>query len=645
MSISLDKCLGLFLAIACLSLSTSVMAAQSPFATTVVVNGKVITADSDDIADITFAQAIAIRDDEIIAVGTNTEIKKYVADWTETIDAKGNTVLPGLIDTHSHLYEHTLSNFPWVLKAIPELLQVNLSAETPAQMKDLLAKALEARARQIPDGQWIQVRLNPAQVAVQIIGKTVSKQFLDPITPNNPVVVSTRGGAVYNSLGIGSIEARYRNPIPDDFWIDESVGHSGDYTDGPRCVRGDIILTAAGREDEYTQAYMEVMQLNAQNGVTAFKTHLQCEGGFNASVHLARNDLMPIRFAWGHRWMQPFNPRITETYWRIGDLTGYGSDMMWSIGSSAGALDGGGVAWCTSIPAKTDALKARELCPTMESSPANMRRLSHLKVLAELAAAGRQTGIPGWHVAGDVAVQAYLDTLFGAGISLQKLRTLRLQVDHCHSVTQQQIDIAARLNMAFSCDATRVPSQVLEEDYGEEYLTYNAPVKSMLDKGARALINTFGSAKDIRKSPFEDGIMWMTRKIDGKNFGVPEEAVPDRLTLLLMMSRWGAYAIWKDDKIGSIEAGKLADLAILNGDYMAVEVEKLDTLYPVMTMIGGKVVFEDKELRGNRLRFNTDPDIAAWEVEKNTPTSLWRWQTIPPQIPSRNVPNVQLAGK
>jgi predicted amidohydrolase YtcJ len=618
-----------------ISLCSAVIAAQSPYATTVIINGKVITADSDNIEDISFAEAIAIRDEEIIAVGSNADIQQYIADWTETIDAKGNTVLPGLVDTHSHLYEHTLSNFEWVLRAIPELIQVNIAADTTADMEEYLKRALVLRTSQIPAGQWIQVRLNPAQVAVQIIGKTITKQFLDPVSPNNPVVVSTRGGAVYNSLGINSIEARYRNPIPDDFWIDEGVGHSGDYTDGPRCVRGDIVLTAAGRQDEYTQAYMEVMQINAQNGVTAFKTHLQCEGGFNASVHLERNNLMPIRFAWGHRWMQPFNPHITATYWRIGDLTGYGSDFMWSIGSSAGALDGGGVAFCTTLPAKTPELKSRELCPNMDSSPANLRRLSHHKVLAELAAAGRQTGIPGWHVAGDVAVDHYINTLLDAGISVEQLRTMRIQVDHCHSVRQDQIELAARLNMAFSCDATREPSKVIEEDYGEEYLTFTAPVASMLNKGARAVISTFGSAKLIRKSPFEDGVMWMTRKIEGENFGVPEEAVPDRLTLLLMMSRWGAYAIWKDDKIGSIETGKWADLSILNGDYMAVEVEELNTLYPVMTMIGGKIVFEDTPLRGNKLKFNPDPDVAAWEVEKNTPTSLWRWQEVPPRIPSR----------
>jgi predicted amidohydrolase YtcJ len=626
----------IFSALLLLLSAAAALAGQSPFATTVIVNGKVITADSDDIEAISFQEAIAIREDEIIAVGTNAEIREYIADWTEVIDAKGNTVLPGLVDTHNHLYDTTLT-FRWVIKSIPEVLQINLAADSADALLGQMTAALKVRAGQIEAGQWIQTRINPPAVAVPMLGTSVTRQLLDELAPENPIVAYTRGGSVYNTAAIESIERRYRNPIPKDFWIDADKGLSGDQTDGTRCSRVDIIVPEANRLDEYTQGYLEVLQLNAQTGVTTFKSHFQCEGGFNATVHLDRNHLMPIRMAWGHRWMQPFNPWISETYWRVGDWTGYGSEHMWSIGSSAGALDNGGVGWCTSIPAKTDELKARERCPTMDSSPPNVRRLEHLKTLAELAAAGRQTGIPGFHVAGDAAVDAYLDVMLNSGVSLEKLRSLRLQVDHCHSVTREQIEMAARINMAFSCDATRVPSQVIEDAYGEEYLTMNAPVASMLKAGARTVISEFGSQSEIRHSPFEDGVMWMTRKIDGKNFGVPEEAVPDRLTLLLMMTRWGAYAIWKDDKIGSIEPGKWADIIILNGDYMDVEVEQLDTLRPVMTMVGGEVIFEETSLRGNQLKFNTDPTVEAWEIQMNSPTSLWRWKDGPPKIPSREL--------
>jgi len=624
-------CRALFIVLVGILVNGVAFAATSPYATTMIINGKVITADSDNINDISFHEAIAIRDGEIIAVGSNAELQKYKADWTEIIDAKGNSVLPGLIDTHTHLYEGTLQNFPWVFKSIPELLQVLLSASSPDEMLKVLESAVKARASQIPAGQWIQVELNPAQIAVQVIGHTLTKQWLDKVSPNHPVFVSTRGGAVYNTLGVKSIEARYRVPIPDDFWINESIGHSGDYTDGPRCVRGDIIVPAANRVHEYNKAYLEVLQLNAQTGVTTHSTHLHCEGGFNASVHLDRNDLMPIRLSWGHRWMQPFNPRVKETYWRVGDWLGYGSDTMWSNGSSAGALDGGGVAWCTTLPTKNPEHKKRELCPTMESSPSNMRRREHMETLVELAAVGRQTSIPGWHWSGDGSLDYLFNAIEKSGMPLEKIRSLRLQGDHCHTVRPDQIELASRYNMAFSCDSGLTPSEVLAEDYGEEYLTYTTPVASMLKAGVRTMISEFSSQGEIRHSPFEDGVDWLTREIDGKPFGVPEEAVPDRLTLLLMMTRTGGYALWKQDKIGSIEPGKWADIIILNGDYMGVEVEDLDTLKPIMTMVGERIVFEDRSLRGNMLYFN--PESGEWDISQKTPTSIWRWKDGVPQVP------------
>jgi len=628
--LSIDK--SLLLILACMLGSGQVYAAPSPYATVMIINGKVITADSDDPDQISVHQAIAIQNDTIMAVGSNADIQKYKADWTEVIDAKGNTVLPGLIDTHSHLYE-TVNSFPWVLDNIPELIPVSLSASTSDELLKVLNNVLPARTRQVPEGQWIQVQMGPPASAVPLLGTAVTKQLLDKLSPTNPVVAYTRGGSVYNSLAIKSLSDRYRTEIPDDYFIDVEKAFSGDQTDGTRCARLDIITPAAGRINEYTQGYLELMQLNAQNGVTTHNTHIQCEEGFNASVHLDRNNLMPIRFGWSHRWMQPFNSDIVKTYWRIGDLAGSGSKYMFSLGSSAGALDNGGVGWCTSLPAKTDELKARERCPTMDSSPPNVRRLQHLQTLAELAALGRQTSITGWHVSGDGALDAYFETLMNAGLSLEQLKALRLQVDHCHTVRPDQIEMAARLNMAFSCDATRVPSEVLEEAYGEEYLVFNAPVASMLKAGVRAVISEFGSQGEIRESPFEDGVQWLTRTIDGKPFGIPEEAVPDRLTLLLMMTRWGAVSTWKEDKLGSIEPGKWADIIILNGDYMDIEIRELDTLKPIMTMVGGEVVFEDRALRNNMLYF--DPHKAEWLISENTPTSIWRWKDGAPKIPAR----------
>jgi hypothetical protein len=149
----------------------------------------------------------------------------------------------------------------------------------------------------------------------------------------------------------------------------------------------------------------------------------------------------------------------------------------------------------------------------------------------------------------------------------------------------------------------------------------------MLAAGVKTIISEFGIQHRLRQSPFEDGVMWLTRIMDGEAWGVPEEAIPDRMTMMLMMTRWAAYPIWKENAIGSIEPGKLADLVILNGDYFSVPIEDLDGLTSVLTMIAGKVSYEAPELRGNTLRFNTD--TVNWTFDMQTPTTTWRWSETP----------------
>lgn len=637
-SVNRFLCFQIVCVLAALGLSGIGFAGTSPYAETIIINGQVITADNDNPDDVTITEAIAIRGDRIVAVGSNAEIKKLSADWTEVIDAKGNSVIPGLIDTHNHLYEHTL-DFPWVIRSIPEMLELRIRVEQPDELVEIVEKAIQARAGQIPKGNWIRVNARPPDAAVKAFGTTLSRKRMDELAPDHPAYVTTRGGSVLNTRAIHEFEKYYGNRLPEDYWlVDRATGTSGEYNDFDRCAKIDIINTQAGSFDRYIKGYMEAMQVNIQLGVTTHKTHLQCEGGFSASSHLDRNDMMPMRLAWGHRWLQPFTSNIRESYRRIGDWTGYGSDYFWSIGSSVGGIDAGGVGWCATMPADSS-VKNREQCPpptpdinvpgiTAENIVPNRgRRLEHLATLAELAGEGRLSGIPGWHVAGDGALDVLVKT-YQAHMPDDRIRQLRIQADHCFGVRQDQIELAARLGQTFSCNFDTENTRIIEKDYGEEYLTMNAPVASMLKAGVNAVIGTFGNYGRLRASPFEDGVNWLTRKDEfGEPWGLAEEAVPDRITLLLMMTRYGAYPLWKEHAIGSIEPGKLADIVILNGDYLAVAVEDLDTLTSIFTMTSGRIAYESPELRGNTLRF--DNESVEWTFDQRTPTTAWRWEQTP----------------
>lgn len=642
----------ILITILALTISGQSYAGIAPYADTVIINGQVITADSNDPEQVTIAQAIAIQGDKILAVGSNGEIQALIADWTEVIDAKGNTVTPGYIDTHNHIYE-TSTGFPWVVNSIPDLLEVRVGGDNPEEMAENALNAIRARARQIPEGKWIRINMRPPQIAVPIlINNILNRDILDNLTPDHPTYVTTRGGTILNSKAQEAFAHHYGNALPDDYWMDgPERGWSGEYTDFGRCSSLDLI----GMQDQetfnkYIQGYFEVMQANAQIGVTTYKSHIQCESGFSATNHMDRNDMMPIRMAWDHRWLQPFSNSIKESYRRIGDWVGHGSDMFFSTGSSVGGIDAGGVGWCTAMKAKSAEIKAREQCPpapeglelnawqgrTLEGGgidggiTANRgRRTEHLVTLAELAAEGRISNIPGWHSSGDGATEIMMKT-YRSYMSDERIRMLRTTSDHCHSVTPEEIEIASRTGHTFSCDATEVPTQIIKEGYGEEYLTWNAPLASMINAGVNAVISQFGIESGLRDSPFEDGVMWLTRKINGETWGVPEEAIPDKMSLLLMMTRRAAYPIWKENALGSIEPGKFADIVILSGDYMDTPNEELDQLTSILTLISGKAAFEAPELRGNTFRFNTDS--ADWTINMQTPTSIWRW-TDEPDIP------------
>jgi predicted amidohydrolase YtcJ len=586
---------------------------------TIIINAKVITADNDNPGEVSIAQAIAIRDGKITAVGENSEIQSQAVNETEIIDANGLTVIPGLIDTHSHLYNNALG-FPWAADLDTQLLNIVLSAESEDEAVSISEAAIKARASGIEKGKWISVRVNPSNIAHAVFGDRITRRVLDEWAPDHPVMIRTRASVVVNSNGIDAFETYFGNEIPDVYWVNgrqgKELGWSRQYVDFPRSMAIDLVME--NQMEKYAEIFKSVLQVNAQNGITTHGTHAQSENGYLVGLMLDRAGEMPIRWGWSLGWAQIFNANPEDFYNRLHDEAGYGSDFLWNVGMNPVSLDGGAIAMCTTINAPEE-VKSRERCTEGEGN------VGILRLRALQAAIKNGLNIAGHHVAGDKALDYYQDAIENSGLSLEKIRSLQLQTDHCHQVRQDQIERARRLGQTFSCDASVEVAEVIARDYGEEYLSRYAPFKSMLDAGLRPMISEFGSQSAVRNSPFEYGYIFMTRRsLDGElAMGVPEEAIPDRMTMLLMMTRWAAAPMYREDLIGSLEQGKYADLAILDKDVLDVPLEELPSIKPVMTMVQGKIVFEDPGFRGNTLRFNTE--TAKWEKDTVTQSQLWRW--------------------
>jgi predicted amidohydrolase YtcJ len=195
--------------------------------------------------------------------------------------------------------------------------------------------------------------------------------------------------------------------------------------------------------------------------------------------------------------------------------------------------------------------------------------------------------------------------------------------DHCNLVSPKDIPRAAKLGLMFSCNPMNAVASDPERGarsplvaFGPEVLdTYAAPVKSMLDAG-------------INVSVEQEGVGWwpsietlITRKDkNGKVWGAKERV--DRKTALKMATQNGANYILKGDRLGSIQPGKLADLVILDRDYMTMPEEEISEMRPLMTMMGGKFMFLRTDFSNEYNLKSAGTEIGTFEeLQKRRPSA------------------------
>ena len=177
-------------------------------------------------------------------------------------------------------------------------------------------------------------------------------------------------------------------------------------------------------------------------------------------------------------------------------------------------------------------------------------------------------------------------------ITLDFMRSLRITSDHCGFYPRkEQLPRFKNFNMILSCDVRYVNrSFPWLKVYGDQHANRIAPMKSIIDAGIMATLE-FELRTETGEGPtlLTQGVAAITRKNNRGDIVAPEEAI-DRETLLKMITVYPAYYVMREKEIGSLEIGKLADFVVFNKDYLATPVDELPTVFPLMTVVGGKTV-------------------------------------------------------
>ena len=540
-------------------------------------------------------QAIAIAGDRILFIGSNNEAMRFAGSKTRKIDLKGRTVVPGMINTHTHMHDHAL--WLWAAKHPKEtdsvMKRFSVGGSSYAELTRGIELVLKENAGKWLPGQWAWISLpaKPESPDIEIgipylANNVMSRRKLDELAPGVPVFLHAMPKWVLSTTARNTFLGMYDVPATDE----NEEGLSLDTT-----FRRSLMIDGYFRYhlDELADAIENGLKYEAALGFTAYSSHIEPLRVFDAYMKLVRAGRMPIRLGYADGNCEQMDQDKPGCLVRRSDIAGLGDKFFWNVGVTLRGIDNEPPDLCSTMEAPKE-YKDREKCliapGTAGAKAVKIALMSHLRFVPN-------------HSYGDKGMDHFMDIIDeimkeDPTITLDYIRSLRLSADHCGFYPRKsQIPRMAKLGMIISCGGRMVDrSSIWLKIYGPNNADRISPIKSMLAGGLMPTAEGefFDAESGNESTVFAQYMALITRKgTTGKLIG-PEEAI-DRVSLLKMATVWPSYYVLKEKELGTLEPGKFADLLVFNKDYFSVPESELSTVYPVMTVVGGKPIVVREE--------------------------------------------------
>ncbi|MCH8268787.1 MAG: amidohydrolase family protein [Acidobacteria bacterium] len=556
----------------------------------IVYNGKIVTMNDATLSNSTgrTVEAMAVRGDLVQFIGSSAEMLRYAGPATRKIDLNGRTVVPGLINTHSHMHDHAVSR--WVrnnpVKYEAVVKRFSVGGESFAEISQGIELVIkESMAHPLP-GQWAWINLpgggSGTGIGVQYLTQDgMTRDQLNALAPEMPVFVGAHPAFLWNDAARDNF-LRYYEVEPTD--ENEDLAITIDTTIGRSLVLDYYFDTHL---DELVDTLESELQHQAAAGFTTFSSHIVGLRITPAYMQMVRQGRMPIRFAFAHRLCQQVEPDSAGCFLRVGDWAGLGDKYFWNVGLTLGGIDNGPPAICTTMEAAPE-YKSQEECILQPGNP--YARAVHTALSARYRYVVN-------HLYGDKGLDYVMDIMEqvieeNPDITLDFMRSLRVTSDHCAFYPRKdQLPRIKKLGMILSCGTSINRSAPYLKIYGKDKASQIAPIKSIIAAGvmptAEAELRSIGGGRGQTFHAAMFGLI--TRKTrDGESIA-PEEAI-DRDTLMKMSTVWASYYVLKEKEMGTLEPGKFADFVVFNKDYFTIPQEEIPTVFPLMTAVGGKTV-------------------------------------------------------
>jgi len=543
------------LVLALLSLTASAQGAAT--ADTILVNGRIITVDD----QFNMAQAVAIKGTRILAVGTSDAVQKLSGPNTRVIDLKGRTVIPGLIDNHSH----------WIRAAEHDELRLDgVTSRVQA------IRMIEERVRASKPGQWIATLGGWSEEQFNDDPRGFPLAELDRIAPQNPVVVqSVYRHSYLNTAALKAAKIDETTADPPRGKIQKDA--NGKLT-GVVNGAGGVAFVAAkiphfDKDEWLANTRKLVATLNAM-GVTGWVD----AGGRGVTAkhyapyqHLADRGELNIRAYWT-TIREPSTPaQVDKVLAEIPLQKPFqGNEYFDHVG------------WGETVYAPVTTQLLRKESNTKPEDIAQMKRIA-------MALAERGLFLNS-HVEMADAIDVFLD-VYDEINKVHPIKGLRWAFSHLDQVTTAQLDRMKRLDMYAEIHSRPLIQGALMHKVHGDLAWDMPPFRRIQDSGIR-----WGLGSDATAVTTSNPFYTLALAVTGKMVGgrkVNRQTIT-REEALIAHTRSNAYFMFQESNLGSIQQGKFADLLVLDRDYLKVPEDEIKDIRPLLTMVGGRVVYQEK---------------------------------------------------
>lgn len=522
-------------------------------ATLAILNGEVYTLNPRQPE----AEAVAVRNGKIVAVGSNGEIRRYIGEKTEVVDAEGKMVIPGLVDCHVHM-----TGFGQFLEAVDLRDAVSIKE---------MQRRLKERAEKSPEGGWILGgRWDQERFAEK---RYPTRWDLDAAVEDKPVFLVR----VCGHVGVANSRALELAGITKETAIQGGKVELDEASGEPNGILREnaleIVWKTVPRPNvkDLELTCLRACEMAVQAGLTCVHWILGSAEELRIIQKLYLEKKLPLRVYLGVPVM------FLDEVVTLGLATGFGSDMV-KIGFVKILADG-------SLGGRTAALKE----PYADDPETSGMMLYTQRELNRLILKAHESGLQlAVHAIGDRAMESVLEA-FEEALRKKPRKDHRHRIEHCSVVTPDMISRMKRLGLIASVQPHFVVSDFWVVDrLGRTRARWVYPFNSLMKEGLTVVAGSDSPVEPINP------ILGIWAAASRKDFTEESLRVEDALKAYSVNA---AYASFDEEKRGTIEAGKYADLAILSDNLLKVPPSEIKNVKVEMAIVDGKIVYLSKQFQ------------------------------------------------